>query len=163
MIVVDALGIPGTFDLRHVQAFHRAIFGDLYDWAGELRTVDIAKGQLFALHQYLEPYLTDRLAGVQAEDYLRGLPREQVVDRLAYYLAEINAAHPFREGNGRTQRAYIRQLARRAGWDLDWHDLDSSQNIDASIASLNGNNEPLRQLLNARISPRPKGDRPAFD
>lgn len=151
-LVIDALGIPGTFDLEHLQAFHRALFGDLYEWAGELRTVDISKGQSFGHHSQIAAYLGERLQYVRAEDYLRGLRRREVVDRLAHYLGEINAVHPFLEGNGRAQRAYIRQLARRAGWELNWNHLDPSENIAVSIASLNGNDEPLRRLLDARIA-----------
>jgi cell filamentation protein len=49
--------IPGDFDLAHLQALHRHIFGDVYDWAGEIRSVAIAKDDLFALPQHMEPYL----------------------------------------------------------------------------------------------------------
>src|SRR5664279_3192656 len=93
--------IPGGYDLRHMQAFHRAIFGDLYRWAGELRTVAIAKTGLFCL----------------PEHHLRWMDRETFVDRLTYFAGEINALHPFRDGNGRTQRAFLGQLAR----DADHH------------------------------------------
>ncbi len=58
--------LPGSYDLTHLQAFHRRIFGDVYEWAGEIRTVTIAKGDLFALPQHIEPYLRDVLAQLPA-------------------------------------------------------------------------------------------------
>ena len=107
----------------------------------------IAKTDMFALPQHIEPYLAGVLAELARENYLRDLDRERFVDRLAHYLAEINAAHPFREGNGRTQRAFISQLARDASYALDWSRTDAERNIAASIASMHGDNNPLRAIL----------------
>ena len=84
-------------------------------------------------------------------NYLRGLPREPFVDRLAHYFAEVNAIHPFREGNGRTQRAFFHQLCRMAGWPIDWTNLDPEANIAASMTSLHGDNGPLRSILEPLI------------
>lgn len=139
--------LPGEYDLPHLQAFHERIFGDVYPWAGELRTVAIAKGDLFALPQHIEPYLTNVLSRLPAEQHLQGLATAPLVDRLAYYLAEINSTHPFREGNGRTQRAFIGQLALQAGHRIAWQRLDPGQNIDASRAAHRGDNAPMRALL----------------
>ena len=99
--------LPGRYDLAHLQAFHRRIFGGVYEWAGELRSVAIAKVDLFALPMHIAPYLSGVLAQLPGERFLKGMPADRLADRLAHYLAEINAVHPFREGNGRTQRALI--------------------------------------------------------
>jgi cell filamentation protein len=74
------------------------------------------------------------------------------VTRLAHYYAEINAVHPFREGNGRTQRAFLGQIAAGAGHPVDWTGLDPDSNIQASRESHRGNNEPLRKLLDGLIA-----------
>jgi cell filamentation protein len=87
------------------------------------------------------------------EQHLRGLPRTRFVDRLTHYLAEVNAIHPFREGNGRTQRAFFDQLSRDAGWPIDWSSLNRDRNTAASIASLRGDNRPLRALLDELAAP----------
>ena len=79
---LQARPLPGRYDLPHLEAFHRHIFGDLYPWAGEIRTVAIAKGDLFALPRHIEAYLAEVLAQLPAENYLRGLRREPVIDRL---------------------------------------------------------------------------------
>jgi fido (protein-threonine AMPylation protein) len=75
-----------------------------------------------------------------------GQDRDPFIDRLTYYLGEVNAVHPFREGNGRTQRAFFGQLADDAGFPLDWQDLDADRNIAASMAIMRGDPEPMRKL-----------------
>jgi cell filamentation protein len=72
--------------------------------------------------------------------------------RAKTYFAEVNAIHPFREGNGRTRRAFFGQLAREAGWPIDWSDLDPYENTDAAMAYLRGDNRPLRMMLDALIA-----------
>lgn len=145
----------GRYDLAHLRAFHRAIFADLYTWAGELRSVTIAKDDsVFALPEHLHAYLTgvfDQLAG---DDHLRALERPQFLDRLTHYRAEINAAHPFRDGNGRAQRAFLGQLSRDAGYRLAWQRLDRERNITAARASHRGDNSPLLALLDELLEPR---------
>ncbi len=144
--------LPGGYDLDHLRAFHREIFGDLYPWAGEIRVVAIARSDLFCLPQHIEAYSAEVFGHLAKERYLRGLDRDGFVDRLTHYLAELNAIHPFREGNGRAQRAFVRQLSQDAGWRLDWSNLDSDGNERASMASLRGDNGPLRDLLDALVS-----------
>lgn len=143
--------LPGGYDLAHLQAFHREIFGDLYPWAGEVRVVAIAKSHMFCLPQYIGAYAAKVVEALAGERYLRGLARDEFVDRVTHYFAEFNAIHPFWEGNGRTQRAFFGQLAREAGWPIDWSDLDADANTAASMASLRGHNRPLRQLLDALV------------
>jgi len=151
--------IPGDFDLVHLQAFHRRIFGKVYPWAGEIRTVAIVKTDMFCLPQHIEPYSREVFGSLAAENHLRGLARKQFVERLTHFFAEVNAIHPFREGNGRSQRAFFHQLARQAGWPIDWKGLDADENVEASIASLRGDNAPLRTLLDGLVSLEESDDR----
>ena len=144
--------LAGGYDLSHLQDFHREIFGDIYPWAGEIRAVAIAKSDLFCLPQHIDVYAGEVFAALAKERHLRGLPRDAFVDRLTHYFAEVNAIHPFREGNGRTQRAFFRQLAEEAGWVIDWSDLDPDENVRASILALRGDNGPLRALLDGLVS-----------
>jgi len=145
--------IPGGYDTAHLQAVHRKIFADLYPWAGELRTVKIAKGEsMFALPQHVASYLAGVLSDLANDDRLRGLQRDDFVTRLAHYFAELNAVHPFREGNGRTQRAFLGHIATEAGHPIDWTGLDPDSNIRASRESHLGDNEPLRKLLDGLIT-----------
>ena len=139
--------IPGEYDLVHLQAFHRYLFEGLYEWAGELRTVPLAKTDLFCLPEHIESYGNEIFGALADEQHLADLDREAFVDRLTHYLAEVNALHPFREGNGRTQRAFFAQLATNAGYRLDWQLIDPQQNVDASAAAMQGDERPLRRLL----------------
>jgi cell filamentation protein len=143
--------VPGQYDLDHLRRFHREIFSAIYPWAGEVRTVTIAKGQVFALPQHIEPYLNDRLAKLASERHLRGLDLPAFVERVTHYFGEVNAVHPFREGNGRTQRTFFGQLARDAGYEIGWDRLDPARNLEASIASLQGDNSKLRTMLSELV------------
>ena len=128
------------------------VFGDLYPWAGEIRVVAIARSDPFCLPQHIEAYSAEVFGRLAKERYLRGLDRDGFVDRLTHYLAEVNAIHPFREGNGRCQRAFFRQLGQDAEWRIDWSNLESDDNDRASMASLRGDNGPLRDLLDVLVT-----------
>jgi cell filamentation protein len=149
--------LPGRLDLAHLQAFHREIFGRIYPWAGELRTVAIAKGELFCLPQHIEASAADLFGQLAREHHLRGLDRDAFLDRLTHYFGEVNALHPFREGNGRAQRAFLGQLARQAGYIVRWDGLDAEQNVAASQAIMRGDPVPMRALLEPRVEPRTIG------
>lgn len=146
--------LPGDYDLAHLQRFHERIFRDVYPWAGQLRTVVISKGATFCLPQHIESFAADVFGRLSAADVLRGRGREWFIDGLTELLADLNALHPFREGNGRTQRAFCAQLAHDAGHHLRWAAMDPLENITASRASLAGDNGPLRTLLE-RLVDRP--------
>lgn len=140
--------IGGKFDLAHLQAMHHHLFQDVYDWAGQLRTVDVSKGSSrFGNCGLIESYLNQQLAKLSGENFLIGLQPGSFIQRLAYYMGEINAAHPFREGNGRVQRAFCAQLAEQAGYFIDFDEVSREEVYAAMIASFQGNNKPLESLL----------------
>jgi cell filamentation protein, protein adenylyltransferase len=129
--------LPGEYNLENLMQFHRALFGDIYEWAGELRTVNIHKtGSMFAAYQFLDDEMTSLLRQLARDNWLRGLRRRAFIERPAYY-GEINPRHPFREGNGRTQRTFIRQMSASAGWRLDWSELRRDDNNRACAVNLN--------------------------
>ena len=116
LILLHESPISPSYDLPHLREIHKRIFGDIYEWAGQIRTVAIAKGAMFCLPQYIDSSAAVIFRELHDEDCLRGLDRGMFVGRLAYYLGEVNALHPFREGNGRAQRAFFGQLARDTGF-----------------------------------------------
>jgi cell filamentation protein len=152
LILLDESPVSPSYDLPHLREIHRRIFGDIYDWAGRIRTVAIAKGAMFCLPQYIQSSAAVIFNELRDESFLRGLDRDAFTRRLAHYLGEVNALHPFREGNGRAQRVFFGQLARDAGYTLAWQHLDPARNIEASAASLRGDPEPLRKMLDALIN-----------
>ncbi len=151
LILLRESPVPPGYDLPHLREIHRRIFGDVYDWAGQVRTVTIAKGSLFCLPQYIEPAAAEISGQLRKENFLRSLAREEFLDRLTYYLGEVNAVHPFREGNGRAQRAFFEQLASDAGYALNWQHLDADRNIAASVAVMHGDAAPMRMMLDELI------------
>lgn len=146
---------PGNCDLAHLCRFHATIFGDLYAWADELRTVDIAKHTPFCPLQHLTAYAAEVFGRLHAADRLRGLARSDFVRAAAELYGDINALHPFREGNGRAQRAFLGELSKEAGWPINWATLAPDENQEASIKSFLGDNQPLERLLDRLVSQEP--------
>jgi cell filamentation protein, protein adenylyltransferase len=151
LILLDESPVSPSYDLPHLREIHKRIFGDIYEWAGQIRTVAIAKGAVFCLPQYIDSSAAVIFRELRDEDCLRGLRRDAFVGRLAHFLGEVNALHPFREGNGRAQRAFFGQLARDAGFTLAWQHLDPVRNVEASAAIMRGDPEPMREMLDALV------------
>ncbi|QIW16666.1 cell filamentation protein Fic [Pasteurellaceae bacterium RH1A] len=144
--------IEGSFDLEHLCYIHRYLFEDIYPWAGEIRQISISKGtSYFAMPDRIEAEAQKLFAKLSGENYLKGLSKEVLAERLAFYLGEINVLHPFREGNGRTQRIFIVQLAQQAGYVLHFQDISAEEMIEASIAANFVNYQPLQAMILARL------------
>ena len=114
---------PSSFDLTHLRAIHCHLFQDVYAWAGEPRTVATVEARSrFGSHLHSESYLSKAFVKLAVErDLWRSSPEAvDWAERFAHYLGEINAAHPFREGNGRVQRLFIGQLAQEQGFEIRW-------------------------------------------
>jgi len=149
LIELDAVPLEGRFDVAHVKAIHRYIFQDVYPWAGEFRTVNISKGgQLFGVATFVEPALERVLHGLPAEHYLKGLDPRNFSARAGFYMGELNAIHPFRDGNGRAQREFIRELAVQAGFTTDSSKVTQHQMIAASVESFRtGDSSRMASLI----------------
>ncbi|MGD0772580.1 MAG: Fic family protein [Candidatus Solibacter sp.] len=140
--------LPGQFDLAHLQAIHRYLFGDLYEWAGQLRTIDIGKGgHLFAHHAYIGAAAGPIFKQLAEEKCLAGLGPAAFSDRAAYYLGEMNALHPFREGNGRAQREFVSHLAHAAGYYVAWENVRQPDMLQAFVESFKGDTSRLAALI----------------
>ena len=140
--------IEGLFDLVHLCKIHQYLFQDVYEWAGELRSVDIIRGDSrFCNVRQIQSYSNNVFSALAAEKYLVNLEPKIFASRLAHYLSEINAIHPFREGNGRVQRLFISQVAEQAGYSLDFSSLDQAQIYAVMQASFHGNEQPLSDLI----------------
>ena len=144
--------VVGQFDLTHLQHIHLTLFQDVYEWAGKIRTVDISRGNSrFANVRFIESAANDIFNKLARESWLKGLDADTLLKRLAYYLSEINALHPFREGNGRVQRIFISQLSQSAGYQLDYSDLEQLQIYQAMELAFNGDESTLANLIFERL------------
>lgn len=146
--------ISGRFDVPHLQRIHRHIFQDVYDWAGKFRTVDIRKEEEFWFCRYgfIEQTLNDLFGRLSAEGNLKGANPSQFGSRAGYYLNELNAVHPFREGNGRAQREFIRELGLNAGLQVNWARITQQEMYAASVAGFKTGASQLMGELISRIT-----------
>lgn len=144
----------GKFDLEHLCQIHRVLFGDLYPWAGEIRAVRIAKGgSMFAYPEHIERAAGELFENLRHERYLQNLAIDEFAERLAWHMAEINAIHPFREGNGRASRVFFARLAEAAGYEMHLERIDREKFMRAMIASFTGDCVPLAKILRKSLSP----------
>jgi cell filamentation protein len=142
----------GDFDLTHLRALHHHLFQDVYDWAGEIRTVEISKaGHQFQFRRFIETGMTDVHRRLAARHFLRGLPAEDFAREAGEILGDVNYAHPFREGNGRTQLVYLKQLAAQAGHRLDLRRLDKDAWMEASREAHLGQYDAMRSCIAAAL------------
>lgn len=138
-----------NFDIHHFVGIHEFLFEDIYPFAGLFRTENIAKGNFsFAQWQFIDKELNKLLNELKQENYLKGLDIKDMAKRLAYYMAELNVLHPFREGNGRTIREFTRQIAFNAGYILDTQSIDAKEILNACIKSVVDSTDLENILLN---------------
>ena len=98
LLILREKGITGKFDIAHFISIHRFLFEDIYPFAGLFRSENIAKDNFrFAQWEYIEEQLKYTLNQLKSENYLAGYDKEKLAERLAYYMAELNVLHPFRE------------------------------------------------------------------
>ncbi len=155
--------VQGDLDFAHLKAIHRALFSALYEWAGEIRTVDISKGLMFARAIFLEENATEIFHRLKKESFLLYSSKEQLPERLAYYFGELNALHPFREGNGRTQRMFLFYLAKMNGLYLNYAKCEAEEMLEASKISLKfGDNKPFQRLIEKIAEPITEEERRLF-
>lgn len=131
---------------------HRHLFKDVYRWAGRYRTVRMSKDRSsFCFPEHIAREMRGVFGHLQGVDFLRGRDREGFAEGAAGFLAYLNAIHPFREGNGRTQLTFTTLLAAKAGHPLKLSRLDPERFLQAMIASFFGDDAPLRRQLRTLI------------
>jgi cell filamentation protein len=146
--------VSGRFDIQHIRAIHRYILQDVFPWAGDFREVMTSRTGSFGFPPpvYILPALETLFAALRAEDWLRKLDADRFALRAGHYLGEINAVHPFCEGNGRAQREFLRTLALSAGHRLSWVGLTPEENNAASrISFATGDSSGLAALIRKRL------------
>ncbi|MCF8195301.1 MAG: Fic family protein [Polynucleobacter sp.] len=153
LIELELKPINGKFDLKHLQAIHFAIFQDIYDWAGKIRTVDISReNSRFANMRMLDSASRKLFMNLAKENLFKNQNSQDISSRLAHYLSEINVLHPFRDGNGRVQRVFIAQLALASGFKLSYSDLKQLEMYDAMEKAFFGDETQLASLILEKLT-----------
>lgn len=141
------------FTFSHLQHLHYHLFQDLYHWAGQLREVEIVKGDT---HFCTVPRIAiegERLFGL-IPDFAQIEEQEALIEHVADLFCEINLLHPFREGNGLVQRFFFEEMLFVLGYDLTWPELTQEQWVEANIAGVYLDLAPLKAIFRKAMSKR---------
>lgn len=154
LVELGSKPIQGAYDFEHLKAIHRHLFSDIYTMAGKIRSVNIAKdGSAFCYAQFIDDIQNEIFNRLKQDKYLKGLGNKEFAVKLAELSSDLNALHPFREGNGRTIREFLSQLSENAGYQLLFQNAQKEDRLAADIAAFKGNLEPLILLYTQIIEP----------
>lgn len=143
----------GRLSATHYRAIHHHLFQDVYAWAGKDRTVRLSKGDsAFCYPEYIAVEMKRVFGWLKEHRNLQGLSASGFAADAAHLLADLNAIHPFREGNGRTQLTFATLLADRAGHPIKLGKLNPEDTLAAMIESFQGDEKPLVALLKRLIA-----------
>ena len=141
------------FDFDHLKTLHGHLFADIYPFAGTARYIPITRRTVFCLPQYIGTMAEQIFGKLREDDYLRNQELHEFVDNLAYFMAEVHALHPFLDGNTRTMRLFFQQLSNAAGWRINPSETPDSRLLEADIAALEGDYQPLISILLDAVEP----------
>lgn len=142
---------PYTFDTW--RKIHGNLFCSIYEWAGNQRTVGITKAPtVFCVPERIEPEAIKLFNSLENEDSLTGLDSEKFVSRVSYYFTELNFLHPFREGNGRSQRLLFDFICLHCGYLTDWSKVSPEDWVKANIHGAHINTELMEQAFSKVLS-----------
>lgn len=139
--------IKGNFDFEHLKEIHKYLFQDLYYWAGEVRTCNIAKRDLFCLAEHINSYADSIFLDLKKNNYLIYKQDNDLIVSLVQLFGDINALHPFREGNGRCQRVFLNMIARVNGININFINVSDVAMIEASHEINNGNDKLMLNIF----------------
>lgn len=152
LAVLDIEFEEPPYDLQYWCALHRKLFRDLFDWAGEIRCIDIAKGQTrFCSVPRIEIEANKIFMQLSRDNFLQDLERPTLIARLAEYYSDLNVIHPFREGNGRSQRLLFEHIIINCGYGVSFEKIGVQEWLTANIAGYHGNTRPLADIFEKSI------------
>ena len=144
--------MPIGFD--YLKAIHSQLFGDIYPSAGMIRRSTMQKHTEFCQPEYIESSAEALFSKLRDEKYLRGISDiDDYINALAYYMGEMEALHPFMDGNGRTTRFFFHTLSLNAGYEIGWGSADPDHFLEANVAALDGDNQALMDVLEEIVIP----------
>ncbi|MBC3766144.1 Fic/DOC family protein [Neptunicella marina] len=139
-----------SFTFQHFKQLHKHLFQDLYPWAGQIRTIDISKGHTrFCTCSRIEPEAKKLFS--TTPDLFKISSRDRLIKAVADLYCEINLLHPFRDGNGRTQRFFFEELLFTLGYELVWPKISADDWMDANVAAVNLNLTLLENIFHTAI------------
>lgn len=150
---LDQNPIQGAFDFEHYKRIHQFLFCDLYDWAGQIRKIDFSKkGTVFTPANEIQSCADACFKRIQSF-CADGLSHHELSVEVADFYHTVNMIHPFREGNGRTQRAFFSQWMQHLGYRLDLTAVDPDEFMVATIYAAQGVMDQLVDCFERAIQP----------
>lgn len=141
-----------TFDVSHYKNIHKYLFEDIYEWAGKYRTVDMSKkGTVFAKSDSIEYLMSNCFDRLNSKSLFQDLDFNEFIDNIVDFYCVTNMIHPFREGNGRTQRVFLTQLINFNGYSIDFSEIDTDELMIATIQAANGVTDYLKNIFKHSI------------
>lgn len=139
-------------DFDFYKKLHNYVFSDIYEWAGEIRKVNISKQATnFCSAENIEKTSGRIFKRLIESNYLKDIDKKDFVNEFTDLYCDLNYLHPFREGNGRIQRLFLVMLLRDMGKDLDFSAIDKDLLMIATIKSVSGDVFMLRDIFNEFI------------
>ena len=143
------------YGFAYFRDINKYLFSELYYWAGQIRSINIAKdGYAFCPCEVINQRSMLLFQDLLIDEYLVGMPRDDLVLRVAYYLQALNEIHPFIEGNGRTIRTFIASLLANAGYDIYFKEVGKDLLPEVDILATQGDNTLLINILDSIVSER---------
>lgn len=152
----EAIEISGPpYDLAYLCRLHRQLFEEVYEWAGEIRVVDVTKGPTrFCTATRIAPEADRIFAALAKAADFHGLDRPELVRCASALYDELNVVHPFREGNGRTLRLLFEHLILSCGFTISWLGIEANEWVEACVAAYSGDGSRLEAIFNRCIGTR---------
>lgn len=146
--------MDNVFSFDYLKMLHQKMFGDIYPSAGMTRTAKVSKKTEFCQPEYINRQASDIFGKLAGAKYLKGLEDiDDFINELAYFMGEMEALHPFMDGNGRTSRFFFDRLSRNAGYEIIWPAIEADRFLEANIAAIDGDYQPLVDVLEEIVIP----------
>ena len=143
---IDKADFKRTYDEEHLKATHKYLFEDVYDFAGQYRLENITKDNfIFSQYQYIDENIKEVFKKTNIQS-LEDLPFEELIIKLSDFMTDLNVLHPFREGNGRATREFIREFLDKLGFEINWFEIDYNDILRASMLAVIDDSEQIELL-----------------
>lgn len=147
LAIVNDSPVKGTLNFDHLKKMNKFLFGDLYEWAGQERNVNIGKGFTFCEVRNIPEFSNDIFSKLKKANYFLGESKEKLIEGCTALYDDLNCLHPFREGNGRTNKIFLQYVSGINGYNFNFDMIPKDYWNKASYAASMGTDVYLKGAL----------------